>query len=137
MAFMFINTADNSANSFTDVVFIEGLTVKAVIGIYEWERVITQPLVIDVAMMTDIHPAANSDDVRDAINYQSVCEDIEKWCVTTKAQLVERLAELIADNILTNYACEQVMVKITKPSAISNADGVGVQIVRQKKTDKS
>ena len=34
----------------SDVVFVKGLTVEAVIGVYAWERAITQPLLIDIAL---------------------------------------------------------------------------------------
>ena len=52
----------------SDVVFVKGLTVEAVIGVYEWERAITQPLLIDIALETDISKAAVSEDVNDALN---------------------------------------------------------------------
>ena len=64
----------------SDVVFVKGLTVEAVIGVYAWERAITQPLLIDIALETDISRAAISDDVNDALNYKAVCDDVSAWC---------------------------------------------------------
>ncbi|MGB3109796.1 MAG: dihydroneopterin aldolase [Psychrobacter alimentarius] len=117
----------------SDVVFVKGLKVEAVIGVYEWERVITQPLLIDIALETDISRAAVSDDVSDALNYKAVCDDVSAWCQALKAQLLEHLAEQIADNLLAKYATHKVTLSIAKPTAIKPADAVGVQITRHAK----
>ena len=114
----------------TDFVKVKGLKVKAVIGVFDWEREIEQPLLIDVSMATDISKAGKSDDIKDAINYKEVCDDITELCQQTKAMLIERLAELIAEHILTKYNTTQVEVSVAKPTAIKEADAVAVQIVR-------
>ena len=117
----------------SDVVFVKGLKVEAVIGVYEWERAITQPLLIDIALETDISRAAVSDDVDDAVNYKAVCDDVSEWCQAIKAKLLEHLAGQIADKLLAKYAVHQVTLSIAKPTAIKQADAVGVQITRHAK----
>ncbi|WP_350557940.1 dihydroneopterin aldolase [Psychrobacter sp. CAL346-MNA-CIBAN-0220] len=117
----------------SDVVFVKSLKVEAVIGVYEWERAITQPLLIDIALETDISKAAASDDVNDALNYKAVCDDVSAWCQAIKAQLLEHLATQIADKLLANYSCQRVTLSIAKPTAIKQADKVGVQITRHAK----
>ncbi|MCG3808511.1 dihydroneopterin aldolase [Psychrobacter sp. Ps4] len=114
----------------SDVVFVKGLTVEAVIGVYAWERAITQPLLIDIALETDINRAAISDDVNDALNYKAVCDDVSAWCQAIKAQLLEHLAGQIADKLLAKYSCHKITLSIAKPTAIKQADAVGVQITR-------
>ena len=114
----------------SDVVFVKGLTVEAVIGVYAWERAITQPLLIDIALETDISRAAISDDVNDALNYKAVCDDVSAWCQAIKAQLLEHLALQIADKLLAKYSCHKITLSIAKPTAIKQADAVGVQITR-------
>jgi len=114
----------------SDVVFVKGLTVEAVIGVYAWERAITQPLLIDIALETDISRAAISDDVNDALNYKAVCDDVSAWCQAIKAQLLEHLAGQIADKLLAKYSCHKITLSIAKPTAIKQADAVGVQITR-------
>ena len=117
----------------SDVVFVKGLTVEVVIGVYEWERAITQPLLIDIALETDISRAAVSDDVNDALNYKAVCDDVSDWCQVIQAQLLEHLAGQIADKLLAKYACQKITLSIGKPTAIQQADAVGVQITRYAK----
>lgn len=120
----------NKPQGNTDFVKIKGLKVNAVIGVFDWERAIEQPLLIDVTMATDISKAGKSDDINDAINYKEVCDDITELCQQTKALLIERLAELIAAHILSKYNTTQVEVSVAKPTAISAAEAVAVQITR-------
>ncbi len=114
----------------SDVVFVKALKVEAVIGVYEWERAITQPLLIDIALETDISRAAVSDEVNDALNYKEVCDDVTAWCQAIKAQLLEHLAGQIADKLLEKYSCDKITLSVAKPTAIEQADAVGVQITR-------
>jgi len=114
----------------SDVVFIKGLKVEAVIGVFDWERAITQPLLIDIALETDISAAALSDDVSDALSYKEVCDDVSEWCKEIQAKLLEHLAGQISDKIFAKYDCQKITLSIAKPTAITQADAVGVQITR-------
>lgn len=125
----------NKPQGSTDFVKIKGLEVNAVIGVFDWERAIEQPLLIDVSMTTDISEAGKSDDINDAINYKEVCDDITELCQQTKALLIERLAELIAAHILSKYNTTQVEVSVAKPTAIKAAEAVAVQITRTATVD--
>ncbi|MDN6276631.1 dihydroneopterin aldolase [Psychrobacter sp.] len=118
----------------SDVVFVEGLKVEAVIGVYDWERAITQPLLIDIALETDISRAAVSDDVNDALSYKEVCDDVSDWCQTIQAKLLEHLAGQVADKLLAKYPCQKVTLSVAKPTAVQQADAVGVQITRHAKS---
>ncbi|PKG34918.1 MULTISPECIES: dihydroneopterin aldolase [Psychrobacter] len=118
----------------SDVVFVKGLTVEAVIGVYAWERAITQPLLIDITLETDISKAAVSDDVHDALNYKAVCDDVSAWCKEIQAKLLEHLAGQISDKLLAKYGCQKLTLSIAKPTAIAQADAVGVQITRYAST---
>lgn len=114
----------------TDTVFIKGLKVDAVIGVYEWEQKITQPLIFDIEMVGCQYQASQTDDIHDAINYKSVSERVAQVCVANKVALLERLAQLVAEMILAEFAPEKVTVTIHKPTAIKEADSVGVKITR-------
>lgn len=113
-----------------DIVFINGLKVDAVIGVYEWEQKITQPLIFDIEMSGCQYKASQTDNIKDAINYKSVCERVAEICLANKVALLERLAQLVADKILEEFAPEQVTITIHKPTAIKEANSVGVKITR-------
>ena len=115
----------------THIVFINQLKIDTVIGVYDWERAITQALVVDVKLYGDMTASFTSDDVRDAINYKAVCEDIERICHDTRARLLESLADKILSHLFAHYPCSKVELTLAKPNAIKQADSVGVMVVRE------
>jgi hypothetical protein len=44
-----------------DIVFIQGLKIDCVIGIYDWEREIRQEITLDIEMSADIKAASETD----------------------------------------------------------------------------
>ena len=116
-----------------DKVIIEGLQVDAVIGVFDWERQILQPVIVDLELGCDICRAAQTDNIEDAVNYKAVCDLVSALIIDTKAQLIERLAVLICDKILAEYsAVQQIKVTVRKPTAITNTTAVGICIERNR-----
>jgi dihydroneopterin aldolase len=121
-------------HAMADLIFIEGLQVQALIGVYDFERQATQPLVFDVEMTTDTRSAGGSDALADTVDYAVVAQAIETVCAQSGFALVEALAETIAVQLLRDFPIQQVMLRVTKPQAVPAARGVGVRIVRQRST---
>ena len=113
-----------------DKIFIKGLNVETIIGICEWEKKVPQVLVVDIEMACDIKKAAKSESLDDSIDYADVAINVEQFIQKDAALLLEPLAERLADFILQNYATSRVRLSIAKPQAVSNAESVGVEIVR-------
>lgn len=113
-----------------DTIYLHGLTVDAVIGIWEWERKIRQKVVIDIDMDADIRKAAASDSVEDTLNYKLVAKRVIELAETSGFQLVETLAERVADIVRNEFGVPWVRVKINKPGAIRGSRDVGVIIER-------
>lgn len=113
-----------------DIVFIEGLKVDTTIGVYDWEKVIKQTLILDIEMKWDNRLAAQTDNVNDCLNYQSVGDSLVTFLAENQFQLVERVAEDVAALILRQFLVTSVKVKVMKPSALPYATQVGVIIER-------
>ncbi|MGI9222493.1 MAG: dihydroneopterin aldolase [Woeseiaceae bacterium] len=113
-----------------DKIFLEDMRVETVIGIWEWERKIRQTVAIDLEMSADIRKAAASDEVEDTLNYKSVAKRIQAFVGESSFQLVETLAEKIAEIVLDEFDVAWVRVRLNKPGAIRGAKGVGVLIER-------
>ena len=118
-----------------DIIFIEALRVDAVIGVYDWERRIRQPVVIDLEMGTDIAPAAASDDVAAVLDYKSVSKRVQQFVGESSFFLVETLTERIAALVLDEFPVPWVRVKLNKVGALRGAAGVGIVIERGRKPD--
>jgi len=121
--------ADDNAS---DTIFLSDLRVDTVIGIWDWERKIRQTISIDLEMGTDIARAAKSDAIEDTLNYKKVAKRIQQFVADSEFQLVETLAEHIAQIILAEFEVPWVRVRVNKPGAIRGARDVGVLIRRSR-----
>lgn len=115
-----------------DIVFLHGLRVDTVIGVWDWERRIRQTLVLDIDIGTDIRKAAASDAIEDTLDYKAVTKRIERLADECSFQLVESLAELIAATILGEFGAPWVRVKLNKQGAVRNVRDVGIVIERSR-----
>ena len=113
-----------------DHVFIEGLEIEALIGIYDWERRIRQPLVFDIEMAFDNRVPAASDAIGDTLNYKAVSKRVVEYVAASDFGLVETLAERVAAIILEEFGVQRVRLKLSKPGAVRGARAVGVMIER-------
>ena len=118
-----------------DIIFLHDLKVETVIGIWEWERKIRQTVAIDLDMSADIRKAAESDSVDDTLNYKLVAKRVQQFVADSSFQLVETLAEKIAEIVLGEFEVSWVRVKVNKPGAIRGARDVGVLIERGTRPD--
>jgi len=113
-----------------DIVYVRGLEVKTVIGVYDWEREIKQPVTVDLDMATDISEAAKTDDHRHVVDYKIVCVRVSEFIEKSNLQLLEAMAEEIAKLVRTEFKVQWVRVRVGKPAAITGAKDVGVIIER-------
>lgn len=113
-----------------DIVYVRGLEVKTVIGVYDWEREIKQPVTVDLDMACDIAKAADTDDHQYVLDYKIVCVRVTEFIEKSNLQLLEAMAEEIATLIRTEFKVPWVRVRVGKPAAITGAKDVGVIIER-------
>lgn len=115
-----------------DKIIIRQLHVDALIGIHEWEKQNHQPVIIDLDLMFDCSDAAESDDINDALDYFVICEEVTRFVKSSRFELIERLAEEVAQMILKNHPCDEVKLTLLKPNAVNNANTVGIEISRSR-----
>ena len=99
----------------SDVVSIRGLSVHAVIGVYDWEREIEQALVFGIDMAADVAKAAAGDEVADAVDYSAVAATVTTVVRSGQFHLIETAAERVADRVLADYPVSWVRVEVAKP----------------------
>lgn len=115
-----------------DIVYVKNLRVKALIGIYEWERRIQQEVRIDLEMAWDNRIPAASDDIKHTLNYKEAAQKVTSLVQGSEYQLVETLAETIAKTLIDDMQLPWIKVTLGKPFAVSDSDEVGVQIERSR-----
>ncbi len=115
-----------------DKVFIEALEIDCVIGIYDWERSIRQPVQLDIEMEFDNRVPAASDQIADTLDYKAVSKRLIQFVGDSSYGLVETLAENCAHIILEEFGVRRVHLKLSKLGAVRGARAVGVIIERAK-----
>lgn len=116
-----------------DIIFLGGLEIDTVIGIYEWERSIKQKIILDVEMAFDIQKAAATDDIAYTLDYKTVSDRIVAFVEASEFYLVETLIEEIAKILLNEFPIPWVKIILNKKGAISRARDVGIIIERGQK----
>jgi dihydroneopterin aldolase len=117
-----------------DIVYVRGLEVKTVIGVYDWEREIKQPLSVDLDMAWDFSRAAESDSIEHVLDYKVVCVRVAEFIEKTELNLLEKIAAEIANLVMTEFRVPWVRVRVGKPAALTGARDVGVVIERGKQS---
>jgi dihydroneopterin aldolase len=115
-----------------DKVFIEALEIECVIGIYDWERKIRQPVVLDLEMDSDNRKPAASDDIADTLDYKAISKRLIQFVSESDFGLVETLAERCAAIVIEEFGVAHVRLKLAKPGAVRGAKAVGVIIERSR-----
>ncbi|MBF0281128.1 MAG: dihydroneopterin aldolase [Zetaproteobacteria bacterium] len=116
-----------------DKVHIEGLEIRTVIGIYDWEREIRQTVRLDLEMAWDIRKAAESDCINDTLDYKAVSKRLIEYVEQSSFGLIESLAEACANIVLHEFHVSQLRLKMSKPGAVRGSENVAVSIERRAK----
>lgn len=119
-----------------DIIFLRDLRIDTVIGIYDWERRVKQTVSIDLEMASDIRKAAASDAIDDTLNYKAVAKRLIEFVEGSSFQLVETLAERIAEVVLAEFDVPWVRLTLNKTGAVRGARDVGVIIERGQRNDR-
>ncbi|HEX7081076.1 MAG TPA: dihydroneopterin aldolase [Gammaproteobacteria bacterium] len=114
-----------------DIIFLRELKVETVIGIWEWERHVTQIVSIDLEMAADVKRAAEADRIDQGLNYKDVAKRVVAFVEGARFQLVESLADAIARIVVQEFRVPWVKVSVAKPGAIEGSKEVGVVIERR------
>jgi dihydroneopterin aldolase len=116
-----------------DIIFLGGLEIETIIGIYDWERVTKQTVVLDIEMAFDIQKAAETDDIQFTLDYKTVSKRIIEFVESNQFFLVEKLIAEIANIIRNEFNVPWVKITLNKKGAIRGATDVGIIIERGEK----
>lgn len=113
-----------------DKVFIEGLEILALIGVYDWERRSRQSLRFDIELAFDNRKPAASDDIADALDYAAACARLQSLVGASDDQLLETLAERCCLMLLTEFDAGNVTIKVSKGQVLTGVKRVGIELSR-------
>lgn len=116
-----------------DIIFLKGLEIDVIIGIYDWERSNKQTIELDIEMAFDITKAAATDDIAYTLDYKQVSDRVTSFVENSEFFLVEKLIVQIADLIRGEFNVPWIRITLNKKGAVKAAQGTGIIIERGQK----
>jgi len=86
-------------------------------GVFEHERREGQTFLVDLTLGVDTAPAATSDDLRDTVDYGSLVAAVKAAVEADPVDLIETLAQRLADVCLRDGRVEWARITVHKPEA--------------------
>lgn len=125
---------DHLAPDSGDRLAVRGLAVHGHHGVFDFERRDGQEFIIDLVLGLDTRPAAEHDDLQETVDYGTLVDDVRSAVANDPVDLIETLAQRIADVCLLNALVEDVEVTVHKPHAPIQAtfDDVALTIRRSR-----
>lgn len=112
-----MSTGSTRSTERGDRLAVIGLEVFAHHGVLDFERRDGQEFVIDLVLDLDTSPAARSDDLQDTVDYGTLVDEVRVAVENDPVDLIETLAQRIADTCLRHVRVEAVEVTVHKPNA--------------------
>jgi dihydroneopterin aldolase len=110
---------------------LQAFRVDCIVGIYEHERTVRQPVIVDVELDYDFAAAAASDAIADAVDYDGIARSIAALAERRGFQLIETMAEETAAMLLAQVpVATRVKLEIRKPAAVPAAACSFVRVER-------
>lgn len=116
----------------TDAIELRGLRALGVHGFLPHEQDRAQPFEVDIAVHADLRRPGQSDDLGDTLDYGALAAAAERVVRGKPCHLLERLAELIAAELLADGRARSVTVTVRKlrPPVPVDLASAGVTITR-------
>ena len=116
-----------------DRIELRGLHLSGIVGVLPQEQAEAQPLEIDLDITLDMADAGGSDSLTDTADYGALCDVTEQVVTTTNFQLLETLAQHIAQELAAvdrRISAVTVSVRKLRPPVAQPLRTSGVQITR-------
>lgn len=117
-----------TGNKKLDTLIITALTVNTKIGVHAWEQRIDQKLVIDLTLTTDFRDC--QDELSKTIDYATLCDTVTRFVESKSFQLIETVANEVANLIQQEFKVTNLTVSVSKPHAVKNAGNIQVVVQR-------
>lgn len=106
--------------------------IESIIGIHPHERNQQQILLFDIELVSNIKKAAQSDNIKDTIDYEQLTNELKNFVSQKKYLLLETLIEQLMHHLMTKYQPLGLRIRINKPNALKDAKCVSITMERGK-----
>jgi dihydroneopterin aldolase/2-amino-4-hydroxy-6-hydroxymethyldihydropteridine diphosphokinase len=114
--------------------YIKDLIIEARHGVHDYEKRTPQRFQVSVELTLDLTGAAHSDNLDDSLDWSLLRDEITGIVRDNSFNLMERLAQVIAEAMLEHQGVKEAIVTIDKLNAFPS--GVpGVRLIKQARAD--
>ena len=107
-------------------IHIKNLRLRTIIGVNDWERNTPQDILVNVKLEFDGVAAAESDDLRQAVDYAAISERITVLAQDSHFFLLEKLVSEILKLVMADDRVQSATVVVDKPAAVPAAESISV-----------
>lgn len=101
-----------------DQITIKDLVIYGKHGVFKEEQIMGQRFLVSAVLWVDTRTSGKSDNLRDSVNYGTVCHEIKNFLENNTYRLIEAAAEHMAEHILLNFPLvKEVELELKKPWA--------------------
>ena len=108
---------NRETDELSDELSVRGIECYGHHGVFEHEKRDGQTFVVDLTLGIDTAPAAASDDLRDTVDYGSLVAAVKHAVEVDPVDLIETLAQRLADVCLRDGRVEWARITVHKPGA--------------------
>lgn len=109
-------------------IHIKNLRLRAIVGVYDFEKENPQDLILNIHFDYDASVAAKSDQLDHAIDYHALSKRIASYVQESRHELLESMAAKVLELVMDDRRAIHAQVCVEKPAAIPGADGVCVRL---------
>ncbi|MDP2654587.1 MAG: dihydroneopterin aldolase [Candidatus Omnitrophota bacterium] len=113
-------------------IHITDLSLRTVIGTNDWERKNKQDVIINIAIEYDAKAAAQSDDLKDTVDYKAITKKVITEVESSQYELLEKLVDRVLGIVTEDRRVQTATVRIDKPQALRFAKSVSVEMSRKR-----
>ncbi len=113
-----------------DKFVIKDLQIETIVGIYDWEKEVKQIISLDIEIDYDMKKPGRSDKLSDTLNYKKISKRVISLVEKSRTNLIENLAEKIAQTIIKEFKVKKVKLFLKKSGALRGSELVGIKIQR-------
>ena len=114
------------------IIKIKNLRLETILGIYDWEQNVKRPIIINAEIHTGFDNARFSNDISKTIDYDIIAKQIKTYLASKNFQLVEKMAQEIIENIMTDKRIDKCSLEIDKVGAVENLESFSITLTEER-----
>lgn len=107
-------------------IIFKKISLHLIIGTYDWERTVRQEVLLNLEIEIDNDSAAQTDDLKDTLDYEFLLKTLRERIENIKFQLIERLAGEIWEILKVDPRIYSADIEVVKPYALNGCDSVSI-----------